>query len=219
MTRKLYWGSGSFWCWRVQIALKEKGLEYEDKLISFSNQEHRSEEILALNPRGQVPTFVDGENIVNESGAACLYLEDAYPTSGTRLLPSDIKEKAKVLNTFFETSNLANALQGVIFMVMRNQTDNVQMLEEKKAALKKELGIWEGRLKGKKYLVGDSFTLADVSAFPFLATAVRFGLDLKKSGFPALAEYYELVSSRESIKKTWPPHWNDSKGSSILEGL
>jgi glutathione S-transferase len=34
--RKIYWGSGSAPAWRVLIALKEKGLEYENKLIEFS---------------------------------------------------------------------------------------------------------------------------------------------------------------------------------------
>ena len=48
-----------------------------------------------LNPRGQLPTFKDGDVVVNESLAAILYLEEAY-TSGTQLLPADPKAKAKV---------------------------------------------------------------------------------------------------------------------------
>lgn len=38
--RKIYWGSGSAPAWRVLIALKEKGLEYENKLIEFSKGKH-----------------------------------------------------------------------------------------------------------------------------------------------------------------------------------
>ena len=86
MSRVLYWTSGSPPCWRVQIALEEKGLKYESKLISLSKsgtpllksvlltvtvcndviqcraadfytaEEHKSDEVLALNPRGQVST-------------------------------------------------------------------------------------------------------------------------------------------------------------------
>ena len=51
----LYWGSGSAPCWRVMLALEEKGLSgYQNKLVSFEKKEHKSEEILKWNPRGQV---------------------------------------------------------------------------------------------------------------------------------------------------------------------
>ena len=51
----LYWGSGSTPCWRAMIVLEEKMLSgYGQKLISFSANEHKSEEIMKINPRGQV---------------------------------------------------------------------------------------------------------------------------------------------------------------------
>lgn len=63
-------------------------------LSSGVAEEHKSEEILALNPRGQVPTLVDKDIVVCESLAAILYLEDAYPEH--KLLPSGKKERAQV---------------------------------------------------------------------------------------------------------------------------
>lgn len=51
----LYWGSGSPPCWRVLIALEEKNLQgFQHKLLSFDKGEHKSEEVMKLNPRGQV---------------------------------------------------------------------------------------------------------------------------------------------------------------------
>jgi glutathione S-transferase len=50
----LYWGSGSGPCWRVQTVLEEKKVKYTSKLLSFENKDHKSEEILKLNSRGQV---------------------------------------------------------------------------------------------------------------------------------------------------------------------
>lgn len=51
----LLWGSGSPPCWRVMIALEEKGLQgYDHKLLSFEKGEHKSQEVLDMNPRGQV---------------------------------------------------------------------------------------------------------------------------------------------------------------------
>ena len=53
---QFWWGSGSGPCWKAMIALAEKGLweGLNNKLVSFSNKEHKSPEILAINPRGLV---------------------------------------------------------------------------------------------------------------------------------------------------------------------
>ena len=51
----LFWGSGSATCWRPMIILEEKGFGgYPNKLIEFSKQEHKGEDVKKLNPRGQV---------------------------------------------------------------------------------------------------------------------------------------------------------------------
>ena len=47
-----YWGSGCPYCMRAMMALEEKGLDYESRMIPMSSS--RSEEMLKLNPRGQV---------------------------------------------------------------------------------------------------------------------------------------------------------------------
>jgi glutathione S-transferase len=50
----LYWDSGSVPCWRIQVVLEELNLTYDQKMLSFDKNEHKSEEILRLNPREQV---------------------------------------------------------------------------------------------------------------------------------------------------------------------
>ncbi len=50
----LYWASGSPPCWRAMIVLDEKGLDYESRLIELGKKQHKSDEVLKINPRGQV---------------------------------------------------------------------------------------------------------------------------------------------------------------------
>ena len=51
----LYLGSGSPPCWRAMLVLEEKALQgYHQKLLSFDKKEHKSEEVMQINPRGQV---------------------------------------------------------------------------------------------------------------------------------------------------------------------
>ena len=55
---------------------------------------HKGPDIMAINPRGQVPTFSDKGTVVNESLAILLYLEDAYPEPS--LMPGSAKGRALV---------------------------------------------------------------------------------------------------------------------------
>src|SRR5579871_5184181 len=79
MALTLYWGSGSPFSWRVQLALEHKGLPYESQLLHFDKQEHQSPQMLKMNPRGRVPILKDGDYVVFESLAILYYLDLKYP--------------------------------------------------------------------------------------------------------------------------------------------
>ncbi|CAH1269745.1 GSTZ1 [Branchiostoma lanceolatum] len=113
----LYWGSGSAPSWRAMICLEEKGLSgYNSRLLSFGNKEHKSDEVLKLNPRGQVPTFKHGDVVVNESLAISLYLENTFKNQGTKLLPDDPAQLALVLWRTMEVDNIRDKAIGGIFI-------------------------------------------------------------------------------------------------------
>ena len=57
MALELYWGSGSPYSWRVLLALEYKRLAYDSHLLQFSKQEHKSPQMLRMNPRGRVPVL------------------------------------------------------------------------------------------------------------------------------------------------------------------
>eukprot|EP00891_Asterochloris_glomerata_P000643 jgi/Astpho2/643/Aster-04483 len=165
--RVLYWCSGSPPCWRVQIALEEKRLKYESKLISLSKkydaslgsvqltnfgfytaEEHKSDEILALNPRGQVstvtrliewmskvPTYKEGSTIINESMAIVQWLEVAHPEKS-------LTPKGKEAERFHEAMSLQNALVAIGQAKQSAGNTDESAVGEKIAGLKRELGFW-----------------------------------------------------------------------------
>uniref|UniRef100_A0A672H605 Glutathione S-transferase A-like n=1 Tax=Salarias fasciatus TaxID=181472 RepID=A0A672H605_SALFA len=217
----LLWCSGSPPCWRVMITLEEKNLQgYHQKLLSFENKEHKSEEVLALNPRGQFPTFKHGDIIVNESFAACLYLESQFKSQGTRLIPENPKEQALMYQRMFEGLTFYDKLDWVIYYkwLVPEDERHDSALKRHKEALTTELKLWEGYLQNvaeSSYLAGD-FSLADVVVFPSVAFAFRFGLSAER--YPKLTEYYNLLKDRPSIKTSWPPYWFESKqGPEVLK--
>ena len=79
MAIDIYWGSGSPYSWRVLLALEYKKLTYRSTLLQFSKQEHKSAQLLKMNPRGRVPVLKDGDYVCFESLAILTYLDRKYP--------------------------------------------------------------------------------------------------------------------------------------------
>ncbi len=93
---RLYWApsSGAF---VVQAALEQSGAPYEKITVSLRDGAHKRPDFLAINPLGQIPALAlpDGQ-IMTESAAMLLHLDDAYPDSGL-LPPTADPARAKAL--------------------------------------------------------------------------------------------------------------------------
>ncbi|XP_007559852.1 PREDICTED: glutathione S-transferase A-like [Poecilia mexicana] len=206
----LLWGSGSAPCWRLMITLEEKKLQgYQQKLLSFEKMEHKSKEVLEINPRGQLPTFKHGENIINESVGACLYLENQFKSQGNKLIPDSPAEQALMYQRMMEGLSFLEKMESFafydFFIPEGERLDSA--LKRNKDNLVTELKLWESYLENvaaDRYLAG-GFSLADVVVFPNVAFAFAYGLSPER--YPKLAKYYNLLKDRPSIKATWPPKW------------
>ncbi|XP_039876770.1 glutathione S-transferase A-like [Simochromis diagramma] len=207
----LLWATGSCPCWRVMIALEEKNLQgYNQKLLSFDKMEHKSKEVLDINPRGQIPTFKHGDNVINESYAACFYLESQFKSQGTKLIPDGPAEQALMYQRMFEGLTFYEKLSTVAYYewYVPEGEKHESALKRNKEALVTELKLWESylqKLGSGSYLAGPSFTLADVVVFPTVGALFGFGLSPER--YPKLGEYYNLLKERPSVKASWPPHW------------
>ncbi|XP_017275465.1 glutathione S-transferase A [Kryptolebias marmoratus] len=220
----LLWGSGSPPCWRVMIALEEKNLQgYNSKLLSFEKGEQKSKEVLDINPRGQLPSFKHGNVVVNESYAACFYLESRFKSQGTKLIPDDPTEQALMYQRTFEGLTFYEKLASVLFYeyYVPEEEQHDSALKRNKENLSTEIKLWEGylaKLGSGSHLAGPALTLADVVVFPTVAFLFRFGLSAER--YPKLGEYYALLKDRPSVKASWPPHWLENpKGQDTLKDL
>eukprot|EP00892_Ulva_mutabilis_P003974 jgi/Ulvmu1/1949/UM012_0110.1 len=199
--------------------MAEKGLEYESKQVNASKGEHKGPDVMEINPRGQVPTFKDGDIVVNESIAIMQYLEETYPEPA--LMPSDKPARALALQRFHEASSLYGAIQPLFYakMVGKVNTDSEkELFQEGIKKANKELEYFESYLlDGREFIAGDMFTLADISVALTLFFAQRAGATFAQ--FPSIQNYAERLSSRPSIKDSWPPHWLETPGSDWLADL
>ncbi len=216
MSLTLYYGSGSPYAWRVQLALEHKALSYERKVLSFSAGDTRKPEFIALNPRHTVPTLVDGDFVLYESNAITAYLEEAYPGRGAPLFPGDVKTQATVWRLMMEVDNYTSkAMEGVANYAFFSKPEerDPQKLVEARAAAKEEL------MQMSRYLKGDFFvgplSAADFSVYPMVGLIYRARVKLPDFDAdslltPELKAWKARIEALPYFDKTVPPHWKAS---------
>lgn len=199
--------------------LKEKGLPYDSKLLEAGKGELKSEEVLAINPRGQAPTFKDGDIVVNESMAAMQYLEESYPE--VPLLPAVKAQRALALQRLHEVSSLYSAVQPLFYAKMVGKVNTDSEKDQFQAGVEKahkELAYFENYLSdGRLFLAGEIFTLADINLVIVIFFGQRAGATFAK--YPNLLKYADRLRERPCLKDTWPPHWLESENKDWLVDL
>ena len=83
----LYEFPGSLACRQVKLALAEKGLDWRGLLVNRLTLDHLAPDYLGLNPRGEVPTLVDGDCVVYDTVSILRYVDERLP--GPPLTPAD----------------------------------------------------------------------------------------------------------------------------------
>lgn len=192
--------------WMVRMALEEKGLDHECKLLSFTAGEHKSPEMLARNPRGTVPVLMDGNIVVYETLAIFDYLEYAYPQPA--LLPNTNALRGLALTRLHEANNLKQAGMQLYAYLMNTKAIDLDpgTVENLGSLLHDELFFWEYYYSVGQWAAGSTIGLADVAVFAYVATAAHLGLELAER-YPNLHAFYRRMKARPSVVATWPSVW------------
>jgi glutathione S-transferase len=214
MALTLYYGSGSPYAWRSQLALEHKALSYELKVLSFSAGDTRKPEFIALNPRHQVPVLVDGDFVLYESSAISEYLDEAYPGRGAPLFPGDARERAIARRLVLEVDNYAfkssDGLLEQAFWTKPEERDATKIAQGRQQVID-ELALFSKSMHGD-FLAG-RLSAADFAFYPmvaFLYRAQKMKLpDLDADGMltPELRAWKARIEALPYFDKTIPPHW------------
>ena len=213
MAITLYYGSGSPYAWLVQLALEHKALPYERKVLSFANNETRTPEFIALNPRHRVPTIIDGDFTLYESGAIVEYLDEAYPAQGRPLFPGDVNNRALVRRLMCEIADYtAEAVETVITQAFYTKAEerDAEKLAAAKQGMRDEYALYGKAMRGD-FLAGE-LSAADFALYPRVAAMKRCEVkmpDLDADGMltPAMRAWKARIEALPYLDKTIPPHW------------
>lgn len=175
---KLYSGPVSLFSAKVRIALDEKRLACEHVSVGWSLERRylpHHPEVLARNPKGEVPVLVDGEVTVYDSTQIFEYLEDRYPEPP--LYPADVAGRARCRRLEAWADEIVFApvwdLVEEVFYPPTGTRD-AGRAERARARLCELHAELDRELAGREYLCG-ALSVADIGAFVMVSTGAALG--------------------------------------------
>jgi glutathione S-transferase len=220
MAIQVFWGSGSPFAWRVLLALEHKRLPYVGHQLQFSKQEHKSPQMLALNPRGRVPVLKDGDYVCFESLAILYYLDQKYPTPP--IFGRTPEEAGTIMRVICEYSAYiephVTKIARAIFFEQQQADLGADEITAAMHAVASEARTIESRLSKSDWIVGDAYSAVDMVIFPGIqllkralekpqAAALSSRFMPVEVNYPALGRWLARVAAQPGYERTYPPHW------------
>ncbi|HEY7373368.1 MAG TPA: glutathione S-transferase family protein [Polyangia bacterium] len=166
---------------RVHWALEELGVSYEYVELDRKRGDNRAPAYLAVNPTGKVPGLVDGGQAYFESAAILLHLGDTYGRErGLWPAPGAARAEALCWTVWATTELHAYMMQwlyhGKDTVVSYAPADRSKATADyNHGQYLRMLDALEARLAGRDYILGATFSLADVPAASSLLTGIALG--------------------------------------------
>ncbi len=164
---------------KISVMLEEIGLPYEPHLVDITRNESWTPEFLSLNPNGKIPAIIDpdgpgGRPIgLFESGAIMIYLADKTG----RLLPADPARRYETIQwLFFQNAGVGPMFGQVGFFnkFAGKAFEDKRPLERYVNESKRLLGVIEDRLAARAWIMGDDYTIADISLLGWVRNLIGF---------------------------------------------
>ena len=195
---KLY-GIAQSRAFRCLWMLEELGIEYEHVPVHFMGDELQSPDYLAINPNGKIPALVDGDIKMFESLAINFYLAQKYNGG---LWPEGLENQAYArMWSFWVVNEIEDDLLTVLLhrVLAEPEERDLKKAEAAEAMVRPRLAILDQALKEKRYLVGDSFTVADLNVASVLSWAKYAHMSF--NGYVDLGKWLDECLSRPATRK------------------
>jgi glutathione S-transferase len=200
---KLYTHALSPFSAKVRIVLREKGLAFDDEQLPIGRNAilSKPEQLLAANPRGQVPTLFDEDVVLYDSTVILEYLEERVPTPP--LLPVGAKARARARLLEDDADWVMNGAIIDLLAETYRKPDPTKRDPQKIADAAKAITRAFDRLEkvlgdGRPHLCGEQFTVSDVAWLLPVSFAAAFGVPPGEMR-PSLSAWLSRVTARPSV--------------------
>ena len=202
MRRLLYIGNknASSWSMRAWLALREKGVEFEERIVDIT-ADNRVAELTAVSPNRQVPALHEGDVVIYDSLAIMEYANDGF--DGPALLPADALDRARARSLMaWMHSGFVEMRRGMPF----EGTFHPRPVAAPDAALRdaaRAAEAWERELTRTDgaegpYLFG-ALSLADLMFVPVIRRLKAHGFPLVR--YPRAAIWSTELMARASVRE------------------
>jgi glutathione S-transferase len=176
---KLYYTSGAC-SLASHIVLEESGAKYDTAQVNLREGEQRKPEYLKLNPKGKVPLLIldDGQPLT-ENPVIQSYVADAHPQAKL-LAPAGQVARWRALEWTAWCASGVQPMFGPFFHASRSKdpAEQAALREKGRTGLQPILALFDRGLEGKKYVLGDHFSIADSYTLVFYNWSKSFGLEV-----------------------------------------
>jgi GST-like protein len=194
---------------KVSIALEELGLDYEPHRIDIGKNESWEPAFLSLNPNGKIPAIIDpagpgGKPLgLFESGAILIYLAEKTG----KLIPSDPAKRYEALEwVFFQMASIGPMFGqlGFFHKFAGREIEDKRPLERYRKESQRLLGVLEMRLAGRRWMMGDEYSIVDIAMLGWVRNLVEFygAADLVGwSAFKEVPRWLEAALARPAVQR------------------
>lgn len=194
---------------KASIMLEEIGLPYEPHLVNFSTNDQLSPEFLSLNPNNKIPAIIDPNGPDNvpialfESGAILLYLAEKTG----QLLPQNPTARYHTIQWLMFQMGGIGPMFGQVGFFNKFAGKNYEDKRPRDRYVdesRRLLNVLNQQLEKGQWLLGDTYTIADIATFPWVRNLIGFyeaGDLVKIADFPAVTKALDTFLARPAVIK------------------
>jgi GST-like protein len=185
---------------KVSIALEELGLPYEPHRVGFENNDQTTPEFLSLNPNNKIPAIIDPQGpggkplALFESGAILLYLAE----KAGKLIPQDPARRYEAIQwVMFQMGGIGPMFGqlGFFHKFAGKDYEDKRPRDRYANESKRLLGVLDKHLRGRKWMLGDDYSIADIAILPWVRNLVGFYAAGDLVGFGEFKEVQRVLDA------------------------
>ena len=194
---------------KVSIMLEETGLPYEPHLVSFETNDQMTPEFLSLNPNNKIPAIIDPDGPGGkplplwETGAILIYLAE----KAGKFIPQDAARRYETIQWVMWQMGGVGPMFGQLGFFHKfagKDYEDKRPRDRYVAESKRLLGVLNGRLATRQWIMGDDYTIADIATFPWVRNLIGFygaGDLVGINDFPHVTRALEAFVARPAVAK------------------
>jgi len=188
--------------YKIRLLLNQLERPFRTEIVSIFEGHGQRPEYLALNPTGAVPAIrLDDGRVLAESNAILFYLAE-----GSRFLPADSFGRAKVLQWMsFESDYVQSTAGSLRYWTLTGKVPQrpAALVESKRQGALKAFAALDRELAQRPFIVGDDYTVADISLFAY--THVAREADLPLGDYRHIARWIDRIREQPRfVDKIYP---------------